>query len=170
MTNQVTTVQISLLHILSATTTMIHSQSPGAICVQASGEGQLSPMPNSYKLWYRQPNSEECLTVVATQNTTTGQVTWGQIMTTPPILGVGGNLDVCTVDSYGAYTAIGKAGYTNPVFFCGLFQAVVPHIYQPWYCFTPNNCASSSSSNYIFVNAVTAEVRLFPTDAEYQVN
>jgi hypothetical protein len=158
----------SLLYIIHQTVQKIEAEYPGAVCVQASNNGALSPIPSSYRIWFSLPGGKS-LTIDATQNTQTGQVSWNdQTLHNQPIVGVGGNLMQCVVDIYPAYKAIRNAGYDAPVFFCGLFQAVVPQIYVPWYCFTPNNCSSTSSSNYIFVNSITAEVRLFPTNAEYK--
>jgi hypothetical protein len=48
--------------------------------------------------------------------------------------------------------------------FCSLFQAEALDIKEPWYCFTPTDCHWISPENYIFVNALTGAVRLFPSD------
>lgn len=154
----------SLLKIIHKANDLVTSQHPGAICVQVASPGVLAAIPNFYKLTFRSAQTSNTYNIEATVNTANGQITWSPITDAGPILGVGGNLMQCIVDIYPALKAIYNAGYTNSVYFCGLFQAVVPHIYVPWYCFTPNNCASTSSSNYIFVNSITAEVRLFPTE------
>jgi|GEM_PF-3346852 len=161
-------VLISLLAILREANNIVTAQSPGAICVQASGVGQLETMPNTYKFWFRPAHSSDTLTIEVSEDVRTGQMTAGPVTPGGPILGVGGDLTRATVDIYAAVKAIREAGYADPIFFCGLFQAVVPHITEPWYSFTPNNCASPSSENYIFVNSITAQVRLFPSDQAYK--
>ena len=160
------TVLTSLLYIIHETTAKIEAEYAGAICVQATNNGPLTPIPSSYRMWYSLPGGR-ALTIDVTQNTSTGALSWNdQTVYDQPIVGVGGNLMQCIVDIYPAYKAIYNAGFKDPVAFCGLFQAVVPGIYVPWYCFTPTNCSSTSSSSYIFVNSITAEVRIFPTGAD----
>lgn len=166
--NQSMAVLVSLLYIINKANSLVTSKYPGANCVQAAGEGPLAAIPNSYKITFRAADGVNTLVVIGTEDTKTGAVTFSDITEGGPILGVGGNITEATIDIYPATKAIARAGYTNPIFFCGLFQAVVPHIDQPWYCFTPNNCSSPDSSNYIFVNSITGEVRLFPTDAQYK--
>jgi hypothetical protein len=162
--NDSNVILISLLKVLHKANDLVTSKHPGAICVQAASPGVLAAIPNFYKMTFRDAQGSGTFNIEATVNVANGQITWSPITSAGPILGVGGTLMQCVVDIYPALRAIHNAGYTNPVYFCGLFQAVVPHIYVPWYCFTPNNCASSSSSNYIFVNSITAEVRIFPTE------
>ncbi len=153
----------SLLFMIKEANALVTKQSPGAICVQAAGVGPLEAIPNTYRFWIRPEGKPETLILEGTQDTKTGKISWSAITTSGPIYGVGGDLLRCTVDIYNALKAIRTAGYQDPVFFCSLFQAIALGITEPWYCYTPTNCHWVSSDHYIFVNAVTGVVHLFPS-------
>lgn len=157
-------VLVSLIGLIRDATAIVNKQYPNTICIRASGNGKLETIPQSYQFLFRAENQYAMYTINVTQNLKTGELTWSPIAPFKPIVGVTGNLARCTVDIYPAYKAIRQAGYQDPVYFCSLFQAESLGIHEPWYCFTPTDCHWVSAENYIFVNSLTGEVRLFPSD------
>lgn len=155
-------VLVSLIGLISEANTLVTRQYPSAVCVRASGVGQLEAIPQTYQFLFIEDGRFEMVAVQVKQNPKNGERTWSPITQVRPIVGVEGNLLRSTIDIYPAYKAIRQAGYQDPVSFCGLFQAAALDIKEPWYCFTPTDCHWVSSENYIFVNSLTGEVRLFP--------
>lgn len=159
---------MSLLNMIHEANTIVTSKYPGATCIQVSGLGALETIPYDYRFTFGASSSMEGYSIDGHEDKNSGKITFSGITVGKKILGVTGDLMTCTVDIYPAMKNIRTAGYEDPIFFCGLFQAVVPGITQPWYCFTPNNCVPSTSDNYIFVNAITGQVKLFPKDQQYK--
>ncbi len=157
-------VLVSLLGLISAANALVTKQFPRAVCVRASGIGKLVVIPQTYEFLFREEGRFEMVRVEVTQDFKTGALTWSPLTQTRGIVGVTGDLLRCTVDIYSAYKAIRQAGFQSPVSFCSLFQAEALDIKEPWYCYTPTDCHWISSEKYIFVNALTGVVRLFPSD------
>lgn len=155
-------VLVSMLRLIQEANAIVTRASPGAICIRATGLGQLQAIPQTYQFLFQENAKYAMLTVDVKQDIKTGALTWSPITPFKPIVGVEGNLLRCTVDIYDALKAIRGAGYQSPVFFCSLFQSSGMGVKDPWYCYTPDNCTSLDSSHYIWVNAITGEVRLFP--------
>lgn len=157
-------VLVSLLWMIKEANELVLRQSPDATCVRVDPLGPSDPTPLSYRFRFRPKDGSYSLSIDGTQIVKTGKTTWSPITTAPRILGVTGNLLGCQVDVYYAVRAIRTAGFQDPVFLCGLFQAEAAHITDPWYQYTPTDCHWIDEHHYIFVNALTGAVRLFPPD------
>jgi len=153
--------EISLLALMREATRRVEMEIESAMLIQVTG-GELAPVPTSFQFTFK--IAGENATAVITYE----QGSWGSVVRRGPILGlVFDDLLRCEIDIEEAIELIRKAGYEDPVYMCGLFQALtrVPTIY-PRYNFTPDNCGWNTSDHYIFVDAVTGEVLLFPEEEE----
>jgi hypothetical protein len=152
----------SVIGMIRLTTERIQATYPDAICVQVNNNDAQVAIPIVYKLWFTL-STERCLSIDIRMDSDYGSVYWSkEKIYDKPFSRAVGNLKQCTVDIFPAYKAIVDKGYPRPVYFCCLYQAVSSAIPEPCYYFTPNDCISNSTSDFILVNSVTSEVYMFP--------
>ena len=153
--------QTSVLALMREATRKVQAQIQEAMLVQVTAE-ELSETPTAFNFVFKLAGENKTALI------THAQGSWSGITQKGAILGlVFNDLLRSEIDLGEAVDRIRAAGYKDPVFMCGLFQAFTrtPAI-NPKYNFTPDNCGWATSDHYIFVDSVTGAVDLFPSEKE----
>jgi len=151
--------QTSVLALMREATRRVEAQIQEAMLVQVTSD-ELTENPTAFTFVFKLAGENKTAVISCAQGK------WSEITHKEAILGlIFNDLLRSEIDLAEAVERIRGAGYKDPVYMCGLFQALsaTPAI-NPKYNFTPDNCSWATSDHYIFVDSVTGSVELFPKE------